>query len=256
MTRGFKIFLLTLLLYLGFWVYQLRETDIATIVTSLHDPATIREARRNAPPPEASPANRVVVIWKEPEPVRSRPERRAPAPEARPRRSPERRAGGTVPPPRPRPVLATDLSSGDGDFSRRRVEGVDEAAPPGAVLEHVVEEGESAWKIARKLLGSGTLCGELLEFNGLTKDDTLHAGMRLRIPPSLRKASPGKPATPRRPPARSGPKVHTVARGDSLAILARRYYRDPEKWAVIYDANSDTLDDPHRLSVGMEIRIP
>ncbi len=53
-------------------------------------------------------------------------------------------------------------------------------------------------------------------------------------------------------------KVHVVAAGEYLYKIAgyRRYYGDPERWEVIYDANAYQIKNPHWIFVGQRLRIP
>jgi hypothetical protein len=53
-----------------------------------------------------------------------------------------------------------------------------------------------------------------------------------------------------------GPRQYTVERGDTLSYLALRHYGDPFKWEKIYDANKETMKNPHYIYVGQRIIIP
>lgn len=50
--------------------------------------------------------------------------------------------------------------------------------------------------------------------------------------------------------------IHTVTKGDTLFILARKYYGDQRQWRRIYQANRNRIDDPQRIKVGMKLIIP
>jgi chromosome segregation ATPase len=76
-------------------------------------------------------------------------------------------------------------------------------------------------------------------------------------------------SAPRRPAATSSPtstpvrasqvaeaRIHTVAEGETLTRIARRYYGSSERWAEIYDANRASLPNPAALTIGMKLRIP
>jgi hypothetical protein len=41
--------------------------------------------------------------------------------------------------------------------------------------------------------------------------------------------------------------THTVVRDDTLWDLAQRYYQDPFRWRVIYEANRDSIADPNLI---------
>lgn len=62
------------------------------------------------------------------------------------------------------------------------------------------------------------------------------------------------------PPTTSAPTAeftkHTVKSGDTLYQLAKAYYRDPESWKQIADANKAILGPDHALKIGMELTIP
>ncbi|MCX7806198.1 MAG: LysM peptidoglycan-binding domain-containing protein [Planctomycetota bacterium] len=55
-------------------------------------------------------------------------------------------------------------------------------------------------------------------------------------------------------PASDSGKTHTVAKGDTLAGLSRKYYGDEKHWKRIADANPDA--DPARLKTGAVLKIP
>jgi nucleoid-associated protein YgaU len=44
--------------------------------------------------------------------------------------------------------------------------------------------------------------------------------------------------------------------GDILSRIADRVYGDPRKWARIWLANRDRLENPNRLKVGVRLVIP
>jgi nucleoid-associated protein YgaU len=77
-----------------------------------------------------------------------------------------------------------------------------------------------------------------------------------------------KPAAPTAPqdqvvppgggPTSPGPDYtsYTVVRGDTLSLLARRFYGDALLWPTIYAANRDILSDPNRIYPGQVLKIP
>ena len=50
--------------------------------------------------------------------------------------------------------------------------------------------------------------------------------------------------------------IETVQEGSRLAQIARRYYGDPDKWTVIYEANKNVIKDPNNLKAGTKLQIP
>jgi len=55
---------------------------------------------------------------------------------------------------------------------------------------------------------------------------------------------------------KGGPRVHVVAKGDTLYKLAARYYGDSSRWEDIQKANKATLKKGIDLTLGQEIKIP
>lgn len=57
--------------------------------------------------------------------------------------------------------------------------------------------------------------------------------------------------------AGSGPvRTYKVKSGDTLAGIARQFYRNSGQWPKIAEANKGTLEDPTKLKVGMILVIP
>lgn len=52
------------------------------------------------------------------------------------------------------------------------------------------------------------------------------------------------------------PRTYTVAKGDTLAGISRKFYRNSGQWPKIAEANKDVLPDPTKLKVGMVLNIP
>lgn len=49
---------------------------------------------------------------------------------------------------------------------------------------------------------------------------------------------------------------HTVASGESLSKIAKKYYGDPMKYKAIFEANTDILKNPDMIHPGQELTIP
>jgi nucleoid-associated protein YgaU len=72
-----------------------------------------------------------------------------------------------------------------------------------------------------------------------------------------------EPAAP--PPVRDlGPtagttgqaETYTVAAGDSLSKIAKRYYGDASQWPRIHEANRDQITNPDLIHPGQRLKIP
>ncbi len=51
--------------------------------------------------------------------------------------------------------------------------------------------------------------------------------------------------------------IYTVQKGDSLSLIAKKFYKDGRKYYLIMKANQDTLNGkPDQLSPGMKLKIP
>jgi len=49
---------------------------------------------------------------------------------------------------------------------------------------------------------------------------------------------------------------HTVASGDNLSKIAKKFYGDPNKYPVIFEANKPMLKHPDKIYPGQLLRIP
>ena len=62
----------------------------------------------------------------------------------------------------------------------------------------------------------------------------------------------GSSSRPVAPPA----EIYTVASGDSLSRIAKRFYGDANQWRKIFDANRDQIDNPDLIHPGQKLKIP
>lgn len=54
----------------------------------------------------------------------------------------------------------------------------------------------------------------------------------------------------------AGPRTYVVREGDTLASIARKFYKSTGRWKKIRDANKNVIDDPAKLKPGMTLTIP
>ena len=60
--------------------------------------------------------------------------------------------------------------------------------------------------------------------------------------------APGQPAPQ--------PERYTVAKGDSLSKIAKKYYCDASQWRRIFEANREQIEDPDLIQPGWQLLIP
>lgn len=73
------------------------------------------------------------------------------------------------------------------------------------------------------------------------------------LTPALAEAQDPPPSEPGRSDT---VRTHVVQEGETLASIARTYLNEPDAWRRIFEANRDTLSDPHRIFPGMRLVIP
>lgn len=80
--------------------------------------------------------------------------------------------------------------------------------------------------------------------------------MRSEMAPATAKEFPEQFGKPPSVPSPLAMRRHIVADGETLAIIAQRYYRDSTLWTLIYQANQEQLPSPELLPIGTELLIP
>ncbi len=128
-------------------------------------------------------------------------------------------------------------------------------------LEHLVTSNEKLWNIAEKYFNKGWRYKEIMAWNGL-KSESIRSGQKLkiRIPKKTSAASTGRVdrqdfEADEKPIKKLH--VHKVTNGESLATIARKYYKgNGDRWEIIHNANRDVLKNPDELVIGMKLKIP
>lgn len=101
------------------------------------------------------------------------------------------------------------------------------------IIRYTVKEGDTLAKIAHRFLGDRRRYRVLASINHLDSPQALSIGSRIKIPFDI---------------------PHIVKRGESLAMIASRYYGDPNRFDLI--ASYNFMTDPRAIKPGTEILIP
>lgn len=131
---------------------------------------------------------------------------------------------------------------------------------------YVVQAGDSLSSISSKNYPGKTQTGikAILASNKDTLPDPnrLKVGMKLKIPTLADKVVVAAPAAEHVEKASTAPKLpegtegtYTVQSGDTLERIARKLFKDGNRWNEIYEQNRDRLSDPSRLKVGMQLKV-
>ena len=157
--------------------------------------------------------------------------------------------------PKPEPLPAAGPAAAAADSAADTSGGQDEVT---------VEHGDTLSSLAQRTLGTSRKAADLAKFNGIRLDAPLRIGQVLRIPPPAPPTGPAAAGPAGAAPSAATPapvptpaeaaKSCTVAHGDTLYALAKRYYGDGGKFRRIAEANG--LDPEEPLRVGVELRIP
>jgi nucleoid-associated protein YgaU len=111
--------------------------------------------------------------------------------------------------------------------------------PPGTkiaipkIIRYTVKKGDTLATIARRFLKDHRRYRVLASINRLDPSQSLSVGSIIKIPIEI---------------------PHIIKRGESLAIIANRYYGDPNTFSLI--ASYNFITDPQAIKPGTEILIP
>lgn len=164
--------------------------------------------------------------------------------------------------------------------SRSRAAATESLGP----VTHVVKRGENFWTISRHYYGSGRYYKALWAANKAVAPapEELYVGQSIRVPvpedldarwivesgterrtsaesKDLRPTRQDEPAAKTSAAAEFDPELlptHRVRKGETLRSIAREELGDSERAEEIVKLNSDMLDDPPRLRVGVRLKLP
>ena len=154
------------------------------------------------------------------------------------------------------PPLAAAWSAGGAATAQTRTS---QAHPDAGMSTYTVRDGDDLTGIAVRLYGHAGGAQAIWSVNRdrLSSPDVLPIGLELRIPPawSVPAIQSDVPAGQVIEPGRRPMRVR-VAPGETLDILAQRFYGDRGMAAQLFEANRDQLRNPALVVAGMELRLP
>ncbi len=81
--------------------------------------------------------------------------------------------------------------------------------------------------------------------------DVYATGLQAYVDPAAKAA----PAAAQTAPGEED-EYYVIQKGDSLWKIASRYYKDGNKWPMLFEANKEVILDPDKIFPGQKIRIP
>ena len=171
----------------------------------------------------------------------------------------ERSSASPVAPPAPAPAAAQVQP--------------DVAAASGGSATYVVREGDTLADIAQRQLGSSKRWADLVKLNPGLDPRHLKIGTTIRLggsapAASLASASQAVASPVVAAPANAAPaaksaakpsassRTHTVASGDTLGAIAKKYLGSTARANEIFEANRSVLKSPDALKIGQVLQIP
>jgi len=192
--------------------------------------------------------------------------------------------GTSAPPTRQSPSLPVALAEAlaglaNGVERSPQLEGepVTEHSPRSSPPErrtHVVDKGETIWKIAQRHYPGATreTVRAILAANPALKDPSrLRIGMELVLPqpdaPDEASAKPdaesaplasgeGPPDVAEKPAHDDSGRWYEVKKGDLYSTIAQEQLGSSKRWRELFELNKDIFPDPARIQHGVRIRLP
>lgn len=117
---------------------------------------------------------------------------------------------------------------------------------------YIVKSGDDLWHIAEKFYGSGFNAYDIALANKIDPSSAISEGQKLIIP----SVNPRQPTTGQTSSTQTSinKTKYIVQPGDSLSLIALKFYGNLYAWPKIMKANN--LLSPDNIEVGMEILIP
>jgi len=130
---------------------------------------------------------------------------------------------------------------------------------------HTIRNGDTLSSISKKYFGDSNEWRKIIAENPGLNPRVLSIGKKIVIPGSSSRGAiegHGSGGAARRADSSSPEadkkttRYHKVRKGETLDKIARRYYRDANKWKKIMNANKVAISDPKKLRIGAKLRIP
>lgn len=131
-----------------------------------------------------------------------------------------------------------------------------EKLPESLPSSYKVVKGDYLWAIAEKFYRSGYNWVDIAKENKLENPDILVAGTQLNLPKVQVKTATNQPVVSKVKVNKVTPTNYTVAKNDSLWLIAQNVYNNGYKWVDIYQANKDKILDPGIIEIGWNLTIP
>ena len=85
---------------------------------------------------------------------------------------------------------------------------------------------------------------------------TIQDDMTVAAPTAAETPAEPEAAEPEAAPTQDGPRNYTVQSGDTLWKIAEQMYGNGSQYMKIFEANSETLENPDQIFPGQELLIP
>lgn len=123
---------------------------------------------------------------------------------------------------------------------------------------HHVQPGETLFDIAKKYYGNGEYYTTIYEANRkkMRSPNTVNVGVRLVIPNRAGTVTQGEPAADPTNDTASRYTTYTVKPGDTMSVLAQKFYGTTRALPKLIELNRDKIDDPDWVPVGTVLKVP
>jgi len=140
-----------------------------------------------------------------------------------------------------------DISHDDAPVTGATQEQIDNARE-GSIIENIRETGITVADLSVQVSGQNAVLGGKVETQSCSEKLTLVAGNQFGIGTVDCQIEVAKPEVEAA--------MYTVQAGDTLGKIAKEMYGNASKYTVIFEANKPMLDNPDKIYVGQNLRVP